>query len=67
MVSGISRLTLTVIVVFYEITNRATIGIPLLIVTMIAKFVADKFSLGIYEVIMEIKSVPFVELDPHYN
>ena len=37
MVTGITRLMITVIVIFYEITNRSTTCIPLMVAMLICK------------------------------
>jgi len=41
MITGITRLTLTTVVLFFEITNQSYMNIPLMATVIITRFVAN--------------------------
>ncbi|KAL1520490.1 hypothetical protein AB1Y20_022070 [Prymnesium parvum] len=55
MLAGVTRLTLTLAI--YVIT-------PIMLTIFIAKSVADRFNISLYDIHIALKSLPFVEPDP---
>eukprot|EP01114_Cavostelium_apophysatum_P010270 TRINITY_DN2379_c0_g1_i1.p1 TRINITY_DN2379_c0_g1~~TRINITY_DN2379_c0_g1_i1.p1 ORF type:complete len:937 (-),score=279.16 TRINITY_DN2379_c0_g1_i1:69-2879(-) len=62
--SGVSRLTIALVVIMIEITGDLEALLPIMTVCMIAKWVGDMFNHSIYEVALHAGGVPFLEPDP---
>ncbi|KAG5624527.1 hypothetical protein H5410_009745 [Solanum commersonii] len=64
LMSGSMRMTVTVCVIFLELTNNLLLLPITMLVLLIAKSVADCFNPSIYEIILELKGLPFLEAHP---
>lgn len=65
VVSGVTRLTITIAVIIYETTGRVDLVIHVMITAIISKLVADQFNISLYDMHVELKDIPFVETNPH--
>uniref|UniRef100_A0A8C2U1J8 Chloride channel protein n=1 Tax=Coturnix japonica TaxID=93934 RepID=A0A8C2U1J8_COTJA len=59
-VSGIVRMTLSLTVIMMEATGNVTYGFPIMLVLMTAKIVGDYFVEGLYDMHIQLQSVPFL-------
>jgi len=58
--AGFSRMTMSLAVIFLEITNNMYLLLPLMLVIMSSKIVADRFNPSVYDVVIELN--PEVQL-----
>ncbi|OMJ07244.1 H(+)/Cl(-) exchange transporter 5 [Smittium culicis] len=59
---GVTRVTVAVVVIMYELTGAVSFIVPTIIVVMISKFIADFVSPGaISEQLIELNGLPYVE------
>lgn len=61
---GITRMTISLCVILIEATQNIAFGLPLMIVLMIAKWVGDYFTAGIYDVHIDLAEVPLLASEP---
>ena len=61
MLAGSSRITISLTIILVETTGNALYIIPIIIVVTIAKQLGDLFNISLYNMHMELKSMPFVE------
>jgi len=52
--AGFSRMTMSLAVIFLEITNNMYLLLPLMMVIMTAKTVADRFNPSVYDIVLEL-------------
>ena len=64
MLTGVTRLTITLAVILYETTNQVTLGIPMMMAILVAKAVADQFNISLYDIHIALKALPFIEPEP---
>merc|ERR1719330_730725 len=64
MLSGMGRITISLAVILMETTGEAEWGLPIFLTVMAAKWTGDLFNKGIYDVHIELKHVPLLELKP---
>ncbi|XP_059572657.1 H(+)/Cl(-) exchange transporter 7 isoform X2 [Alligator mississippiensis] len=57
---GIVRMTLSLTVIMMEATSNVTYGFPIMLVLMTAKIVGDFFVEGLYDMHIQLQSVPFL-------
>ncbi|XP_070617619.1 H(+)/Cl(-) exchange transporter 7 isoform X1 [Erythrolamprus reginae] len=57
---GIVRMTLSLTVIMMEATGNVTYGFPIMLVLMTAKIVGDFFVEGLYDMHIQLQSVPFL-------
>ncbi|XP_036135165.1 H(+)/Cl(-) exchange transporter 7 isoform X3 [Molossus molossus] len=57
---GIVRMTLSLTVIMMEATSNVTYGFPIMLVLMTAKIVGDIFIEGLYDMHIQLQSVPFL-------
>ncbi|XP_043831241.1 H(+)/Cl(-) exchange transporter 7 isoform X1 [Dromiciops gliroides] len=57
---GIVRMTLSLTVIMMEATSNVTYGFPIMLVLMTAKIVGDFFIEGLYDMHIQLQSVPFL-------
>jgi len=67
MMAGYSRTTISVVVIIIELTENTQYLLPIMLAVMLAKWTGDIFSHGIYEELMELKSVTFLGGHPPHN
>ncbi|WOL01377.1 chloride channel protein CLC-a-like [Canna indica] len=61
LMSGSMRMTVSLCVIFLELTNNLLLLPITMFVLLIAKTVGDSFNPSIYEIILELKGLPFLE------
>jgi len=64
MMSGFSRITVSLCVIIIELTENTQFLLPIILTVMVAKWVGDALSHPIYEDKIEVKSIPFLEHHP---
>jgi len=61
VMTGFCRMTISLVVILVELTEGTQYLLPIILVVMVAKWVGDYFSHGIYERLIEVKGIPFLE------
>ncbi len=61
MLGGILRLSLSMAIILLEATGNAFFSLPLMVTLMVARFVGDCFSEGLYEVQLQVRQWPVLE------
>lgn len=64
LMAGSMRMTVSLCVIFLELTNNLLLLPITMLVLLIAKTVGDCFNPSIYEIILELKGLPFMEAHP---
>lgn len=64
LMSGSMRMTVSLCVIFLELTNNLLLLPLTMFVLLIAKTVGDAFNPSIYEIILDLKGLPFLEPKP---
>lgn len=64
ILGGIARMTISLTVIIIESTNDITYGLPIMMTLMVAKWVGDYFTEGIYDLHIHLKGAPFLEWEP---
>ncbi|XP_030544815.1 chloride channel protein CLC-b [Rhodamnia argentea] len=64
LMSGSMRMTVSLCVIFLELTNNLLLLPITMIVLLISKTVGDSFNPSIYEIILELKGLPFLDANP---
>ncbi|TYH11551.1 hypothetical protein ES288_A07G266800v1 [Gossypium darwinii] len=64
LMAGSMRMTVSVCVIFLELTNNLLLLPITMIVLLIAKTVGDSFNPSIYEIVLELKGLPFLDANP---
>ncbi|GAM27511.1 hypothetical protein SAMD00019534_106870, partial [Acytostelium subglobosum LB1] len=66
MMAGYCRMTISLVVIMVELTEGTQYLVPLILAVMISKWVGDFFNESVYEHLMELKYIPFLQsLPPH--
>ena len=59
---GVTRMTVSIVVIMFELTGALTYVLPIMIAVMISKWIGDAFGhQGIYEKWIEFKEYPFLD------
>ncbi|KAL0395780.1 UNVERIFIED_CONTAM: Chloride channel protein CLC-b [Sesamum calycinum] len=64
LMAGSMRMTVSLCVIFLELTNNLLLLPITMIVLLIAKTVGDCFNPSIYDIILELKGLPFLDAHP---
>ncbi|KAK6912987.1 CBS domain [Dillenia turbinata] len=64
LMSGSMRMTVSLCVIFLELTNNLQLLPMTMIVLLISKTVGDSFNPSIYEIILELKGLAFLNANP---
>ncbi|WJX25553.1 hypothetical protein P8452_14581 [Trifolium repens] len=64
LMAGSMRMTVSLCVIFLELTNNLLLLPITMIVLLVAKTVGDSFNPSIYEIILHLKGLPFMDADP---
>ncbi|GBG34501.1 H+/Cl- exchange transporter 7 [Hondaea fermentalgiana] len=67
MLGGITRMTISIVVILMETTNNSTFAIPLMVTIMSSKVVGDLFTEGLYDMHIELQGIKFVHDEPPPN
>jgi len=65
MLGGVTRMTISIVVILIETTNNSTYAIPIMITIMSAKVVGDIFTDGLYEMHLKLQRILFLHDEPH--
>ena len=61
VLSGVTRITITISVILYETTDKVYLILPIMACVIISKWVADCFNISLYDSYIELARAPFVE------
>ncbi|KAI3511160.1 hypothetical protein L1887_18304 [Cichorium endivia] len=61
LMAGLMRMTISICVIFFELTNNLLLLPITMLVLLISKSVGHCFNLSIYEIILDLKGLPFLE------
>ncbi|KAL8167144.1 hypothetical protein V2J09_008643 [Rumex salicifolius] len=64
LMSGSMRMTVSLCVIFLELTNNLGLLPMMMFVLLISKTVGDCFNPSIYEIILDLKGLPFLDANP---
>ncbi|KAL7313557.1 hypothetical protein PS15m_007291 [Mucor circinelloides] len=65
--AGVTRTTISLVVIMFELTYSLTYALPIMIAVMVAKWIADAmFVEGIYDLLIELKEYPYLEARREY-
>ncbi|KAM3379164.1 hypothetical protein P3S68_011578 [Capsicum galapagoense] len=64
LMAGSMRMTVTVCIIFLELTNNLLLLPITMFLLLIVKSVANCFNQSIYEIMLELKGLPFLEAHP---
>ncbi|CAO3584240.1 unnamed protein product [Absidia cylindrospora] len=65
--AGVTRTTVSLVVIMFELTYSITYAVPIMIAVMVAKWVADAiFEEGIYDLLIDLKGLPYLEARKEY-
>ncbi|KAI8349423.1 chloride channel [Blakeslea trispora] len=65
--AGVTRTTISLVVVMFELTYSLTYALPIMIAVMVAKWIADAtFVEGIYDLLIDLKQYPYLEARRDY-
>ena len=64
MLAGSTRITVSLSVIMFEITNDIQYLIPIMLVVVIAKTVGDLFNEPYYDCLLEMRHIPVLEEEP---
>ena len=62
-ISGVSRLTVSLVVIMLEISAELHFLLPIMIAVMVAKWVGSALSPSLYHALLDIKCVPMLDLE----
>eukprot|EP00929_Paragymnodinium_shiwhaense_P030644 TRINITY_DN17329_c0_g1_i1.p1 TRINITY_DN17329_c0_g1~~TRINITY_DN17329_c0_g1_i1.p1 ORF type:complete len:761 (-),score=159.44 TRINITY_DN17329_c0_g1_i1:292-2574(-) len=57
---GVCRVTISLVVIMFELTGGLQLVVPFMIVCMLAKWVGDYFTIGIYDYLILVRRYPFL-------
>lgn len=60
LLGGVCRVTISLVVIMFELTGGLQLIVPFMVVCMIAKWVGDSFTQGIYDYIITIRKYPYL-------
>jgi chloride channel 3/4/5 len=61
VLAGVTRMTVSLVVIVFELTGNASCIVPAMIATMMAKWTGDAFSRGVYDAHIVINNYPHIE------
>jgi len=71
VLGGVCRVTISLVVIMFELTGGLQLIVPFMVVCTLAKWVGDAFTIGIYDYIIIIRKYPFLhepdEITYHTN
>merc|ERR1712226_940946 len=60
VLSGACRVTISLVVIMFELTDGLQLIVALMIVCMISKWTGDYFNEGIYDSLIKLRNYPFL-------
>eukprot|EP00929_Paragymnodinium_shiwhaense_P030513 TRINITY_DN17284_c0_g1_i2.p1 TRINITY_DN17284_c0_g1~~TRINITY_DN17284_c0_g1_i2.p1 ORF type:complete len:743 (-),score=152.71 TRINITY_DN17284_c0_g1_i2:49-2277(-) len=60
VLGGVCRVTISLVVIMFELTGGLQLIVPFMLVCMLAKWVGDMYTIGIYDAIIVIRKYPFL-------
>merc|ERR1719199_2360166 len=60
VLGGVCRVTISLVVIMFELTGGLQLICPFMVVCMLAKWVGDYFTIGIYDYIIIVRKYPFL-------
>jgi chloride channel 3/4/5 len=60
VLGGVCRVTISLVVIMFELTGGLQLIVPFMVVCMLAKWVGDHFTPGIYDYAIEVRKYPFL-------
>lgn len=64
MLGGVTRMTISLTVILMEAIGNITFGLPIMVTVMAAKWIGDLFNEGLYDIHIQLSSVPFLDWEP---
>ncbi|KAI9275562.1 chloride channel [Phascolomyces articulosus] len=65
--TGVTRTTVSLVVIMFELTYSLTYAVPIMIAVMVAKWVADgMFIEGIYDLLIDLQTYPYLDARREY-
>ncbi|KAJ3575087.1 hypothetical protein NP233_g1329 [Leucocoprinus birnbaumii] len=65
--SGVTRTTVSLAVIMFELTDTLTYAVPVMLAVLVAKTVADALEpKGIYELVIDLNQLPFLDAKHEY-
>jgi len=65
--SGVTRTTVSLAVIMFELTDTLTYAVPVMLAVLVAKTVADALEpKGIYDLVIELNQLPFLDVKTEY-
>ncbi|KAL0574965.1 hypothetical protein V5O48_007010, partial [Marasmius crinis-equi] len=65
--SGVTRTTVSLAVIMFELTDTLTYAVPVMLAVLVAKTVADALEpKGIYDLVIELQQLPYLETKHEY-
>ncbi|RKO87232.1 chloride channel [Blyttiomyces helicus] len=66
--AGVTRMTVSLTVIMFELTGALSYVLPIMITVMVAKWVGDAFGLeGIYDALIHLNGYPFLDTKEEYS
>lgn len=62
--SGMARITVSLAVILMEASGSVQWALPIFVTTMCAKWAGDIFTIGLYDIHIELKHIPLLEATP---
>ena len=64
LLGGIQRSSVSLVVIILEGTGEVQFVLPIIVTTVMATWVGNSFNHGVYEMVLEAKKLPFLEVRP---
>lgn len=65
--SGVTRTTVSLAVIMFELTDTLTYAVPVMLAVLVAKTVADALEpKGIYDLVIELSQLPYLDVKEEY-
>eukprot|EP01060_Flectonema_neradi_P006457 TRINITY_DN14367_c0_g1_i1.p1 TRINITY_DN14367_c0_g1~~TRINITY_DN14367_c0_g1_i1.p1 ORF type:complete len:1042 (+),score=113.04 TRINITY_DN14367_c0_g1_i1:26-3151(+) len=67
MLAGSTRITISLAVIIFEITNDIQYLVPIILVIVISKYIASFINEPYYDELLELRNIPVLEEEPPHN
>ena len=65
--AGVTRMTVSLAVIMFELTGSLNYVMPFMISIMVAKWIADAFSKGIYDLLIDLNDHPYLDAKDNHH